>query len=182
MREIEIKARVANLDEIVKKLEVSGYAVSAPVKQRDQVFGLPNVDGGENNHAPWLRIRTEVKGENEIYLFTLKKSVTSQLDSIEHETEITDPNELEQIILHSGFEPYSDITKTRRKAKIGAIELCLDVVDKLGDFIEAEKLTSDDADYRAVMVELWQLFDAYGIARSDEVTDGYDVMIKKLEG
>lgn len=182
MREIEIKARAANLDEIVEKLESSGHRVGAPIKQRDQVFGLPNIDGGDNNHAPWLRIRTEVKGANKTYLFTLKKSVTNQLDSIEHETEITDPKELEQIILHSGFEPYSDITKTRRKAKIGTIELCFDAVDKLGDFIEAEKLTSDDADYQVVITELWQLFDAYGIARSDEVTDGYDVMMKKLEG
>jgi predicted adenylyl cyclase CyaB len=75
--------------------------------------------------------------------------------------------------------PYSDLTKTRQKAKLTDIEICLDTVDQLGTFIEAEKLTADDADYQAVIDELWVVFEALGITRDDEVTDGYDVLMNK---
>lgn len=181
MREIEVKARVANISDIIRKLEDNQQFVSDPITQRDQVFGLPGINGGSDNHAPWLRVRTETKNDSTKYLFTLKKSITNQLDSIEHETEVDDAVELEQIILHSGFEPYSDLTKTRRKVKIDDIEICVDRVERLGDFVEAEKLTDDDADYDAIIVELWSLLEGYGVLRKDEVTDGYDVMMKLLE-
>jgi adenylate cyclase class 2 len=183
MREIEIKARVGSIAEVLKKIEADGRKAGEPVVQRDQVFGLPGESGGDsNNHAPWLRIRTETKNNHTTYIFTLKKSITNQLDSIEHETEISDPIELEQIILHSGFEPYSDLTKTRRKVKIGDIEICIDAVDDLGEFVEAEKLTDDSADYDTVVSELWQLLETYDISRDAQVTDGYDVLMKRVEG
>lgn len=182
MREIEVKAKVSSIADIIRRLENDRQFMSDPVTQRDQVFGVSGVDGGSGNHEPWLRIRTETKNEHTKYLFTLKKSVTNQLDSIEHETEVADAVELEQIILHSGFEPYSDLTKMRRKVKVGDIEICIDQVDMLGDFIEAEKLTDDDdADYEAIIAELWALLESYGVSRDDEVTDGYDVMMKRLE-
>ena len=62
------------------------------------------------------------------------------------------------------------------------IEICLDTVDGLGDFIEAEKLVADDAEYQAVIDELWAQFDNIGIDRKDEVTDGYDVLMNKKLG
>jgi adenylate cyclase, class 2 len=181
MREIEIKARVENIADIIQALQDDGQAVSELVVQRDQVFGLPGEEGADNNHQPWLRIRTETKNENTLYLFTLKKSVTNQLDSIEHETEVTDASELDRIIHHIGFEPYSDLTKTRCKAKVGDIEICIDVVDGLGEFVEAEKLTDEDADYETTVAELWQVLERYGVDRTNQVTDGYDVMMKKQQ-
>lgn len=54
---------------------------------------------------------------------------------------VEDGDELESIILHLGFEPYVKVRKTRRTAHFGDIELCIDEVDGLGTFVEAEKLT-----------------------------------------
>jgi adenylate cyclase class 2 len=101
------------------------------------------------------------------------------MDSIEHETEISDVAELERIIAQLAFTPYSDLTKTRQKANIGDIEICLDIVEGLGVFIEAEKLTTDDADYDSVLRELWAIFESLGIRHEDEVADGYDVLMNK---
>ena len=183
MREIEIKARVDNKPALLELLREKGVELSSSVTQRDQVFGLPGVNGGDDtNNAPWLRIRTETRDRETRQIFTLKKSVTNQLDSIEHETEIHDPAELAAIIGHLGFTPYSDLTKTRQKAKVGEIEICVDSVDKLGDFIEAEKLTVESADYDAVTAELWQLLESYGVERTMRVTDGYDVLMRKQQG
>ncbi|HSW91279.1 MAG TPA: class IV adenylate cyclase [Candidatus Saccharimonadales bacterium] len=180
MREIEIKARTADKKAFIDALIERGVAVSDPVTQHDRVFGVAGVDGDDgDNAAPWLRIRTETKQGATKHIFTLKKSVTNQMDSIEHETEIADETELEKIIEHIGFVPFSDLTKTRQKAHFGEIELCIDTVDGLGDFVEAEKLTDEDADYDTVANELWKVLEECGVSRDDYVTEGYDVLMNK---
>lgn len=182
MREIEIKARVADKAALLAVLEKQGVVVSEPVVHHDRVFGLLGIAGDDGNSSPWLRIRTETKNGKTKHLFTLKKSVTNQMDSIEHETEVADDIELEKIILHSGFEPYSDLTKTRQNAHKDEIEICIDTIEGLGDFIEVEKLTDEDVDYDSVAEELWFVLEGFGVSRMDHVTDGYDVLMRKHEG
>ncbi|MGV9002236.1 MAG: class IV adenylate cyclase [Candidatus Saccharimonadaceae bacterium] len=179
MREIEVKARVTSLATIIEALNQQGKVVSEPVTQHDVVYGVAGVDGGGENSAPWLRIRSETKNDAVTHYFTLKKSITNQLDSIEHETIVADEKELKSIIENLNFELYSDITKTRQKAHLGEIEICLDYIEGLGSFVEAEKLTSEDIDYALVVEELWGLLESIGVLRSDEVTDGYDVLMNK---
>jgi adenylate cyclase class 2 len=182
MREIEIKASIADRPTLIAALTSHGVTVSAPVTQHDRVYGVRGVGGAGANTAPWLRIRSELKDGVTKHIFTLKKSVTNQLDSIEHETEVADATELEKIINHLDFTPYSDLTKTRQKAHIGDIEICIDHIDQLGDFIEAEKLTGDDAEYELIVQELWAVFETLGVSKADEVTDGYDVLMNKHLG
>lgn len=180
MREIEIKARVSDVEALRNVLKDKGVALSEPIRHHDVVWGPE----GKSTHAnvPWLRLRTETKKDTVRYLFTLKRSVTGQLDSIEHETEVIDPDAIEGIVHELGFTLYSDITKTREKAHLDDKELCLDSVDGLGDFIELEKLTDDSAEYRAVEDELWEIMESFGISRSDEVTVGYDVLVNRELG
>jgi adenylate cyclase class 2 len=182
MREIEVKARIVSKQPILQAIADAGGVVSEPVTHHDRVYGVKGVAGASENHEPWLRVRTETKGDKIVHYFTLKKSITNQLDSIEHETEVADDIEAEHIIAQLGFVPYSDLTKTRQKAKMGEIEICVDHLEELGDFVEAEKLTADDTDYAAVVEELWQLLESIGVSRADEVTDGYDVLLNKHRG
>ena len=181
MREIEIKARLLDKRQLLTRLSAAGVQVSDPVVHHDRVFGPGGVDGNDgDNTAPWLRLRTETKGGAIKHVFTMKKSVTNQMDSIEHETGVADDSELLKIVEHIGFVPFSDLTKTRQKATLGDIELCIDTVDGLGDFIEAEKLTAEDAEYDAVAAELWAALERFGISRNEHVTEGYDVLMNKL--
>jgi hypothetical protein len=46
MREIEIKARVADKLQLLHILKSQDVALSDPITQRDQVFGIAGVDGG----------------------------------------------------------------------------------------------------------------------------------------
>jgi adenylate cyclase class 2 len=179
MREIEIKATIHSVQSIIDILNQQNVPVSSPVTQRDRVYGQVGVDGVAENTAPWLRIRTETKNGATKHIFTLKKSITNQMDSIEHETVVEDEHELENIIMQLDFELYSDLTKTRQKAAVGDIEICLDVVENLGIFIEAEKLTADEVEYEVVIAELWTVLQSFGVQRDDEVTDGYDVLMNK---
>lgn len=180
MREIEIKVRVHDKSKLLTLLAEGGVVLSHPVTHHDRVFGPNGVDGDDGgNSAPWLRIRTEIKDGQARHIFTLKKSITNQMDSIEHETEVADDQELAKIIEYINFVPYSDLTKTRQKAQVGEIEVCVDTVDGLGDFIEAEILTDEAADYESVAATLWVFLEQFGVLRADHVEEGYDVLLNK---
>lgn len=180
MREIEIKVRLADKQDFLNKLLASGIKVTQPVTQHDRVFSVSGVRGDIEGDSPWLRVRTETKADAIKQIFTLKKAVTNQMDSIEHETEILDEAELVKII---GFTPYSDLTKTRQKANYGnGIEICIDSIEGLGDFVEAEKLTEEDADYTAVIDELWSVLERFDAKREDCIELGYDVLMRKKQG
>lgn len=181
MREIEIKARVARPDSIREAMEREGIELSAPVTHHDRVWGVSGVAGSDNTE-PWLRVRSETKDGKVRHLATLKRSVTGQLDSIEYETEISDPEAMASIIEELNFSLYSDLLKVRQKAQFSGIELCLDSVDELGDFVEAEKLTADDADYQSVVDELWAILGRFGVSRDDEVLEGYDTLVNRARG
>jgi len=175
MREIEIKAMVQDKASLLSAIKNAGIELSAPIKQHDVVYGQTGVA----DNAPgsiWLRIRTENDTKT---IFTLKQQHTGGLDSIEHETEISDANELAAIIDTLGFTLYSDLTKTRQKAHYNDIEICLDEVENLGTFIEAEKLTDENSDGKGVVEQLWSELEKIGVDRSNEVFDGYDVLLNR---
>ncbi len=184
MREIEIKVRLQDKEGLLAALAGKGIVLSEPVHQRDQVFGLPGEAGGDGNTAPWLRVRTETRGqgknETKRTLFTLKRSVTGQLDSIERETEVGDPDVMIAIVKELGFVPFSDISKTRRTGKLNNIEVCIDSAEGLGDFMELERLADENADPAVITDDLWRIMAELGVSRQDEVTDGYDILMKKL--
>jgi adenylate cyclase class 2 len=175
MREIEIKARVTNKADLLARIAAKGIALSKPKKQHDVVFCKP----GQKDYEPgsiWLRIRTE---DDKKVTWTMKVDTGRKLDSIEHEIDVSDGETLETMLLQLGNELYSDLTKTRQKAKVGDIEICVDTVEGLGSYIEAEKLCADDADYDMVAEELWSVLDDFGVTEADQETLGYDVLMKR---
>jgi adenylate cyclase class 2 len=177
MREIEIKARVRDEQATLRKIAELGIELGKTKKHHDVVFCRP----GQKDYEPdsvWLRIRTE---NDQTVIWTLKKDTGRRLDSIEHEVEVSDGEELETMLRLMGLELYSDLTKTRRKAKYGDIEICLDEVEGLGTFIEAEKITPNDAEPEPVRRVLWDLLARLGIKPEDESSEGYDVMLKALQ-
>ena len=185
MREIEIKVRLQDKKGLLTALAAKGVVLGEPVHQRDQVFGLPGEAGGDGNTAPWLRVRTEMRRQGEDTtkraLFTFKRSVTGQLDSIEHGTGVDDPDAVIAIVKELGFVAFSDISKIRQTGTLNGIEVCVDSVEGLGDFIELEQLADEDADPVAIVNGLWREMAELGIgSRHDEVTDGYDILMKKL--
>jgi adenylate cyclase class 2 len=175
MREIEIKAKVANKQSLIDSIVSAGIQLSTPIKQHDVVYGQKGVA----DNAPgsiWLRIRTENDAKT---IFTLKQQYKGGLDSIEHETEVSNADELASIIARLGFELYSDLTKTRQKAKLNDIEICVDDVEGLGVFIEAEQLVEDNADGQSIVEDLWTVLEKFNVSRSDEVFEGYDVLMNR---
>ena len=84
------------------------------------------------------------------------------------------------IVKELGFVPFSDVSKTRQTGKLDDIEVCIDSVEGLGDFMELEQLADEDADPAVITDDLWRIMAELGVSRQDEVTDGYDILMKKL--
>lgn len=179
MREIEIKVQLKDASETLKKLEQAGVVLSAPKTQHDVVYCLPqDLHSGPSPEVNWLRIRTE--DEKTVY-FTLKRSVSGSLDSIEHETTVEKGSELEAILGYLGYVVYSDLTKTRRTGHYGdSIEVCFDEVAPLGSFIELEKLCELDVDGEVVEQELLATLDTLGVEYTERMTRGYDELMNDM--
>lgn len=183
MYEVEVKARLINRKEVFEKLQSMGCVWSEELHQIDDVFDpdpkiLPVPAG--------VVIVVRIREENGKYIFTYKKDQSSNMDCIEHEVEILNKEEMEKIIKLLGFKYYVQVDKKRIKTKYKDIEIVLDDVKGLGEFIEAEKMTSeDDPEIRKkIPEELLAFLEIIGVPRTDQVIGGrYDTMLfEKMKG
>lgn len=172
-QEIEVKAKVSDLNRLASQLEAKGCELSEPIVQHDEVFinfttPYDQMSSGSN----FLRIR---QGNGKI-LFTIKQPQVTELDCLEHEVEISDAEEMRQAILLLGYHKAIEVHKTRRKTMCGDYEICLDSVEGLGDFVEVEKITEGE-DPEKVQTELFEFLKQFGISEADRVTNGYDTLL-----
>lgn len=170
MKEIEAKARVKSFEPIFEKLGKLGCVVSEPIIQRDIIFERKEV-GAEGRNV--LRIR-ESNGK---FIFTLKRDVANELDCIEKETKINNPISMKEIIELMGYVETVRVNKKRRKCRYKDYEICLDEVDGLGLFIEAEKISDEDGGI--IQKELFAFLESLGVDTSERVSQGYDTILEQ---
>lgn len=177
MREIEVKAKITNLNQAEERLVSLGCGFSEPIQQLDTIFVAS--DYGKFDEFQTKKNIIRIRQTNNKYIFTLKQSQTRQLDTLEHETEIVNPEEMKGALQLLGYNEIVKVQKVRRTAKYKDWTICLDLVTDLGNFIEVEKL-AQDADVNLVLAELNAFLMQLGIAESDKVTEGYDTLMYRL--
>lgn len=167
MQEIEIKRRIPE----------SEYAPAGPVvRQTDAVFGPEGYDVHELDPKVFLlRVRETPKGSE-----LNAKAKDSYGVATEYETEVADPEQARKIVEAAGLVELYRFTKERSKKDIDGDTLCVDRVDRLGCFVELERLAPEDADAATITAELNAKLDALGYTGSP-VSKGYDMMIAHLE-
>jgi adenylate cyclase class 2 len=179
MREIEIKLKVNNFDELENNLKNKDVILSEPFTQHDFIYSLNNstkeFESPEENN---VIIRLRYLSDRTI--LTLKKQRSRESDNLEYETEIKDSDQMNHILSTLGWNPIIEIKKIRRKGKLGIYEICLDQVEKLGDFVEIETLTDDNANPEEAREQLFKELEMLGLSRSDEETRGYDTQMYNL--
>lgn len=176
MREIEVKARVKNMDNLLKKAQAMNITFGDPIVQDDTTYETDLSKDDPNWNI--FRIRKQL-GVNTL---TMKYRASSRSrDNHERETVIEDPKEVADMLERVGYKVSVKIKKVRRIVKYNGIELCLDEVDSLGSFIEAEKLTSDHADVDSIQSDLWNLLSKLGVEDSERVHQGYDTLMQELK-
>ena len=145
--EVEKKFWLNSPVETIKQLEQSyQVTVEPPIEQVDKYFGHPARDFIKTDEV--LRLRTVDGDQNFItYKGARIDSTTKTRRELElplHDGSYAD--EFQQLLIVLGFEPMMTIIKMRRTAKFAwqdyRVEVCLDEIDQLGNFIEIET-TSD---------------------------------------
>lgn len=170
MKEIEVKVQVEKLEPIIKKLEDFGCKISDPIIQDDIVYNKKDA-GPESKNV--LRIRKS----GEKIIFTLKRSVTNELDCIEKEVLINDAEPMKGIIELLGYFETVRVSKKRRKGKLGDYEICLDEVEGLGSFIEIEKISDEDGEI--VQKESLDFLSSLDVDVNNRVMNGYDTLLER---
>ena len=179
MREIEVKIRAKNLEEIEKKLREKGCTLSEPISQYDVVYSLKG-SRNEFESAKEGDIVIRIRRTKDHAELTLKKQRSNESDNIECETEVKDSEVVHNILSLLGWYPSVEVKKIRRKGKLGKYEICLDEVERLGTFVELEKITGDEANAEEVREELFKELESLGLSRADEELRGYDTQIYQL--
>ena len=178
MKEVEVKAHVADLAAVKQKLASLGCELSEPVIQEDVVYlhkplTLKDVKRGIVS----VRIRTQ-DGKN---ILTLKKQLENGLDKLEREIVFDDAEQAADMLEILDMHAASRLKKTRQKYKHQGMEICLDEVEGLGSFVEVEKIVDEGADSIAVQDELFSWLQTLGVSRNDRVTKGYDILMYEKE-
>ncbi|MSU44738.1 class IV adenylate cyclase [Candidatus Nomurabacteria bacterium] len=176
MYEVEVKARLKNREDVFQKLQDLGCKFGIELHQVDSIFIPEGVDFPPPLKVPVLRVRKS----NDQYFFTLKIPQGSRQDCIERELEIKEGDKMIEVLKLLKYQKVPTVDKKRIKTNVNGIEIVLDNVKNLGEFIEAEKIvkTSNPEDRKKMQEKLFVFLETLGISKKDRVLDGkYDIML-----
>ena len=183
MYEVEVKARLADRNSVMRKLQDLGCKFGEELHQVDYIFAPKGTIYPE---VPMGTTVLRVRQQNEKYFFTLKIPQSSHQDCIEREMEIKDGKTMVEILELMKWDRLPTVDKKRIKTNFKDIEIVLDHVEQLGEFIEAEKVVTheDHEDRKKVQEKLLNFLETISVPRTDQIIDGkYDIMLyEKLKG
>lgn len=174
-KEVEVKIKVSDFEITKQKLIEIGCVFSEPIIQDDITFVDSNYGAYDEFQSGKNILR--IRKNNDKYIFTIKQPQKNEMDSIERETEISDPNEFKEALLLMGYRQVVEIHKTRVKTKYNDYEICLDKVEDLGCFIEVEKIVENNDDSEMIQNELLEFLQKLGLNISNRILNGYDTLI-----
>lgn len=178
MYEVEVKAVLRDRDAVIKKLQDLGCKFSEELHQIDRIF-IP--EGAPFPPPIALRVGVlRVRKSNDQYSFTLKIPQGSRQDSVERELEVKDGEKMIEILKLLKYKEVPTVDKKRIKTKFKGMEIVLDKVKHLGEFIEAERIVKHEnhEDRKKIQEELYAFLETLGVSKEDRVIDGkYDIML-----
>ena len=176
MYEVEVKARLSDKEKIIKKLKDMGCFFSEELHQIDHIFIPKGITFPPPFDVPVLRVRKQ----NNRNFFTLKLSKSNRQDCIEHELEILDGDKMLEIMDLINYKKVPVVNKKRIKTKYHDMEIVIDVVENLGEFIEVEKIVDEmDPELRQnIQKELLVFLSSLGVPEEDHILGSkYDIML-----
>ncbi len=146
--EVEQKFRVGDFGSIEAAVTARGGQFTAPQRQVDRYFNHPARDFSQTDEA--LRVRSV--GEENCITYKGPKIDATTKTRREIETAIASgeapAGQFAQMFAELGFTETATVQKQRRSAQLQQagfeIEVTLDVVDQVGNFVELETAANDD--------------------------------------
>lgn len=175
MREIELKFKVENINDVITFLKNNGCELSQMNYQFDTIY-VENLDDVESKEGSiWLRVRKT----NEKVELNYKKQSAKKMESEEIEFEVSSYEKANSFLKALGFKEWVQVNKKRQYLKYKNYNICIDDVEKLGVFIEIEILVEEqnNIDYEA---QLLNVAKEIGIDINNRIDSHYDTMISEL--
>jgi len=178
--EVEVKIEINNFEEIKTKVSEFGKLIKS-IHQIDDYFIPSHRDFFAQKPQPteWLRIRTNPDKVILEYDKAVNMQASGDYDyAEEYETVVSSPEELRKILNFLDFKKAITVDKQREYWDCGDIEIALDKIKGLGDFIEAEA-KGDFKDATMARQACLKLLEELGIkdVESKEIKKGYPVML-----
>jgi adenylate cyclase class 2 len=143
MREIELKLRfnTAEREKLIAWCERSGYAAGEPTEQIDHYLMPGSINLFANDEA--FRVRRSSCAGKTVWslIFKGKNTGTTMQERQELETAVEDGEVLIVMLERLGIREILTVKKTRISFRKGAVTICLDRVESLGEFLEIEIMT-----------------------------------------
>lgn len=178
VREVEAKFRIVDVEALLLTLKARGIELAPAVVQDDQAYAPAAWRYGQSKiGVPFARLRTEAGR----HVFTVKVPGDNELSCAEHETEVTDREQMHAAVVAMGFTPTVRIIKTRRRGRWGDVSLCLDDVTGLGVFLELERLETLEAPGLVAQAALVTLMAELGV-EAERVEETYDSLLRAAVG
>ena len=176
MREIELKFKVDDMNDLLAKLRDMDCEVSEILSQNDTIYvsDLNHVESVEG--SIWLRVRKE----NEKVELNLKKQSAKIQESKEIEFDVSSYEKANQLLETLGYQKWVVVNKKRRYSKYLNYNLCIDEVERLGSFLEIELLV-DEEDKKDYISDLLEIAKTFELTEDNIVNSHYDTMISQLE-
>ncbi len=156
--EIEIKAYCPDMNSVKNLLQDLGAEFIKKCVEKDIYFNHPGRDFGETDEA--LRLR-DVSGQTTLTYKGSKLSRNSKA-RVEEETVVEDFESMKTILINLGFTDSGNVEKKREYFKFDGIEICLDRVKSLGDFVELE---IKGVDIESTEKKLYELAEKLGLKK-----------------
>ncbi len=150
MLEIEIKVRVPDIESVREKILKTGGIMSEKLTEHDTYYNAPHRDFGVTDEA--LRLR-ETKTRTTITYKGPKDTIMGSKIREEINLDIMDPVVFDTIITRLGFRPVAQVRKNREYYTYQDFTISLDQVQDLGEFVEIELLSENDAASAAARVD-----------------------------
>ncbi|HUC01758.1 MAG TPA: class IV adenylate cyclase [Candidatus Paceibacterota bacterium] len=176
--EIEVKAKLKDKAEVIKKLSGLGCQFSE-IKTQDDMVWVEKVGSLEDflSNKVFLRIRIQ---NGEKVIMTAKspkaKEGNESLVKREHEVVVNSADEARSILSMLGLQEAVRVVKKRQTAKYAGYEICIDEIEDLGSFVELEKI-AEEGDATQIQKQMIEFLKTLGILPEDQVKKGYDILM-----
>lgn len=174
--EVEIKVKINNFEKIKKKLVKLGVEFKKPEIQIDYYYKLAGCKMETQRPGSYiLRIREQ----NKKGWFTIKVLTKTTGVWIEEETEIINSKSAKKILELAGFEKVLTKTKERQTGKLGKINICLDKLKGLGNYVEFEIISNNPEKAKKEIINLIKKLE---LSEKDIEHRGYAAIIFQKKG
>ncbi len=171
MIEVELKAKISNIDEISNFLLKLGARLNKEIEEFDEYFQHPCRDFTKTDEA--FRIR-KISSEDK-YRITYKGPKINTISKTREEIElrIDDIKGFTKILDRLGFKSVGKVEKKRKSYQLNEITISLDTVKGLGNFIEMEILVKNKDEINSKLNILFSFGEKIGIKKEDYIQRSY---------